>query len=1003
MFTFRKVSFAFFCLLGVPSMALAQASVAGTVKDASGAVLPGVTVEASSPALIEGTRSVTTDGSGQYKIIDLRPGVYAVTFTLPGFSAVKREGIELTGSFAATVNAELKVGSVEETVNVTGESPIVDVQNVTKQRVMTSDVLDAIPTGRTQFNDAILIPGMTGTTDVGGTNNLQLATITLHGARAADMRVMIDGVSISNAEQAGNVSNFIPNMGSAQELSVDYSAGSADRPTAGVQINIVPREGGNVWAGSFFAAGTNSSFQGTNFTQDLKNRGLNTPDSLNSFIDVNPGGGGPLVRSKLWVYVSARYTTNNNNVGGLFYNLNAGNPNAWTYLPDTSRPAIYQAWQRDENGRLTWQLNPKNKISIYYDDQGRCQCPNTFGLRSPEAANSLVYPVEHLESLGWAATPTSRLLFEAKVQNRLERYTASRPPDGDPSLLMVPITEQSTGLLYHGGGDGYVAQPTTQPYQSTLGTMTGVLASASYVTGAHALKVGFSDYFGWRDSTVPDNATSTSYRFNLGVPNLIYEDATPLEHIEKQKADLSIYAQDKWTHAKLTMNLGVRFDYYADYFPAQYLGPGRLVPNRNITFPETPLADWKNVTPRLGVAYDLSGDGKTALRVSMGKYLQAFGLQGTFGESANPVIELANFVSRSWDDVTGTFSPVKDGCDLTNPSANGLIDPKTGQRACGALSNSSFGGVIPSTNYDPATYQGNRGYDWEFSTGIQRQIASRVSLDVSYFRRIYGNFLATHNLAVAPTDYSSFSVTAPPNSALPGGGGYQISGLYNLNPNKVGQVNNLLTLADGFGTVLEHWNGVDLTMSARPRAGVFLQGGVSVGQTMTDDCAVVTSNPQVSVTSSIGTVQSTQMCHLQTALLGQTQVKFVGSYIIPKIKLQLSGTFQSVPGPNISANDAFTSAAVAPSLGRPLSGNAANTTVNLIAPGTMYGERLNQLDWRFSRTVKIFKARAALNLDIYNALNANPVLAQNNNYASWQVPSTILQARFARFNVAFSF
>src|SRR5437867_21016 len=194
------------CFLALPAAAYAQASIAGTVKDTSGAVLPGVTVEASSAALIEKTRSVVTDGTGQYRIVDLRPGTYVVSFTLPGFATVKREGIELTGTFTATVNADLRVGAVSETVTVQAESPIVDIQSATQQRVMQKDVVDAIPVGRSHQSLAVLIPGLSTTAgiiavtqDVGGTNNIRLAnSFTIHGGRTTDANIMSDGMQVRN-------------------------------------------------------------------------------------------------------------------------------------------------------------------------------------------------------------------------------------------------------------------------------------------------------------------------------------------------------------------------------------------------------------------------------------------------------------------------------------------------------------------------------------------------------------------------------------------------------------------------------------------------------------------------------------------------------------------------------------------------------------------------------------------------------------------------------------
>ncbi len=241
-------------ILGAAAGASAQgsASIAGVVRDASGAVLPGVTVEASSPALIEKTRSAVTDGAGQYKIEQLRGGIYAVTFTLSGFSTLKREGIELAGSFAATMNADLKVGSLSETLTVTGEAPVVDIQSATKQRVVDQELLVAIPTGRTPQVAAFLIPGVNlSNVDVGGTNiiNTTGGSLSVHGGSISDTRLLIDGVTIANTEGTGWSANMLPNMGSTQEVAVDYSAVTAESITGGLQINMVPKTGGNRYLG----------------------------------------------------------------------------------------------------------------------------------------------------------------------------------------------------------------------------------------------------------------------------------------------------------------------------------------------------------------------------------------------------------------------------------------------------------------------------------------------------------------------------------------------------------------------------------------------------------------------------------------------------------------------------------------------------------------------------------------------------------------------------------
>jgi hypothetical protein len=263
----RAVALVFVSLALWPASVAAQASIAGTVKDTSGAVLPGVTVEAASPALIEKTRSVVTDSTGQYRIVDLRPGTYEVTFTLPGFATVKREGVELTGSFTATINAEMKVGAVAETVTVTGESPIVDVQGATEQRVISKNVVDAIPAGRSHQQLAVLIPGVTGATpDVGGANTLGLVSLGIHGSRTTDMRVTANGVNLRNIGSPGQLISLQPDMGATQEITVDYGGASAEQEASGVQINYVPREGGNRFSGSFFGTYVGSGFQASNYS-----------------------------------------------------------------------------------------------------------------------------------------------------------------------------------------------------------------------------------------------------------------------------------------------------------------------------------------------------------------------------------------------------------------------------------------------------------------------------------------------------------------------------------------------------------------------------------------------------------------------------------------------------------------------------------------------------------------------------------------------------------------
>jgi hypothetical protein len=363
-----------------------------------------------------------------------------------------------------------------------------------------------------------------------------------------------------------------------------------------------------------------------------------------------------------------------------------------------------------------------------------------------------------------------------------------------------------------------------------------------------------------------------------------------------------------------------------------------------------------------------------------------------------PASRLVNTTNRSWQDANRNFAP---DCDLLNPVANG---------ECGEMSNRSFGSTRPGRTYDPETLSGwnKREYNWQFSAGVQRELVPRVSLDLSYFRTWFGNFVVTDDRAVGPSDFDRFSITAPADPRLPGGGGYEVSGLFNLKPAVFGRpADDYLTFADTFGKQIRRWDGVDLSVNARPRPDLTFRGGTSTGRTTTDNCEVVAQLPErLQGAQNVGEANGTvwlpaSNCRQQSQFL--TQVKFLGTYTVPRIDVQVTGTLQNRPGPLVAANYVATTAAVAPSLGRNLSGGARNITVNIVEPGTMYGERMNQIDLRIGKILRFGRTRATASVDLYNLLNANTVLRQNNAFASWQQPQNVLNPRFAKFVVQIEF
>ncbi|MEQ1574085.1 MAG: TonB-dependent receptor [Vicinamibacterales bacterium] len=995
-------------LLVVPAAAYAQASITGVVRDTSGAVLPGVTVEAASPALIEKVRSVVSDGNGQYRVIDLRPGAYTVTFTLPGFRTFRREGIELTGTFIATVNADMAVGSLEETITVTSASPIVDVQSARQQEVIGRDVIEAVPTTRTAFGLATLIPALTSNngSDSGGTNSISLVFLTTHGSRVTDQRVTMDGLSTNSAEGGGQYSAYMPNMGSTQEMAVDYAGGTAEMETGGVRINVIPRDGGNVFRGMMFVGGTTSSLQTTNLTDELKTRGLPTGTGIRKLWDYNPGFGGPILKDKLWFYASARYNGENTYSGG-FDNANANNPARWDYVA-AGRPSEIWHEQHSLNGRVTWQINAKNKLSFFHDDQWRCSCPNTLSvIEAPESSTYWHYPWADLTSITWSSPQTNRLLIEAGVQRHPEQWHSaySDTPNPDGQVLQLPgfiqVTDQSNGRNYRGR-----TSLTTNDMLTWRSR-----ASVSYVTGSHSFKVGFGQHHATRDWLFWEPKDNVGYTFNRGVPTSLTQYLRPELIRATIPLEIGIFVQDQWTIGKLTANMGVRYDHLETDYPEATLGPTTFAPNRNILLPKQDQLNWNDIVPRLSAAYDVFGDGKTAIKTTLNKYVLAIGLQGFFGDGSNPVNLYGNQTSRSWTD-NGDFVP---NCDLLSPLANG---------ECGAMANQNFGKPLRTAAIDPEILRGwgSRPYNWEFGASVQQQVTQQVSVDVGFFRRWYGNFTAKDNRATTIADYDKFTITAPVDSRLPNGGGYTVGPLYDLKPEKVGVTDNYYTFAKNYGDQTEVWNGVDIGINTRLPRGVILQGGVSTGRTVTDNCDIVAVSPEIEsgISPASATLELSQRpagvpyCNQNSGFL--TNLKGFGSYTIPKLDVQISATIQSydaaaaagsqITNPifsMVAANYVATNAVVSPSLGRNLSGGASNMTVNLIAPGSIHGDRVQQLDMSFGKILRFGRTRSNLKLEVFNLLNSSAVLTENAAYGSFRGPLSILQARFAKVGVQFDF
>ena len=1000
----RATLFVFACLALVPSASLAQqASITGLVRDTSGAVLPGVTVEASSPALIEGVRTAVTDDTGRFRIEALRPGAYVLTFTLQGFAPIRREGIEVTGTTVTTVNADLRVGELSETITVTAEASTVDVQSTVSQRVFDREVLEVLPASRAPSQVAALTPSVTTAThDVGGAMGDGSSRGGISTRGVDDSRILVSGIV---TQTGAGTSHGIYNMEAYQEVVVDTGAVSAEYYTGGVRINFIPRDGGNSFTGSLLASFANDSLAGSNFSEELRAAGLPAPVSVKRIVDVNPSFGGPIKRDRIWFYTAGRYNEAFN-FAPVFFNKNAGDPNAWTYVPDTSRErAATENTIKNFSGRATIQATPRNKLAVFYDTSKVCDCPRR--LRSNEAPEAIigVYNINPrwFSTVEWTSPVSSRLLLEANfvhIYSNAERARVN-PYFAPSPVPLVQVQEQSNGMNYRATSNAPASINT--PYTARF--------TASYVTGAHAFKVGFN----WgtvnqsRETFSPD--APLIYRLNNGVPNRITQFATPFIAYANG-AETGLYVQDRWTVGRLTASGGLRYDGFVDSFPGQTIGPGNFVPNRNIVFPERDGMNWKDIEPRVGVAYDLFGDGRTALKASVNKYLTGDGSGGAFGIGAAPANNMVSSTTRSWNDANRNFVP---DCNLNSTLANG---------ECGAMAAQDFGSALSISAFDPdiAEGWGKRTYNWQFSTGVQHEILPRVSASLEYWRTVFGNFPVVDHRAYDASDFDQFNITAPSDPRLPGGGGYTITGFYDLKPAAFGRpASGLVTRSDNYGKMTDHWNGVDFTLNVRPRNGLLVQGGTSTMRRSTNNCEVIddvaaeppperggalpTYNPggviPTIATVAAGVLLPSQYCDAPGTWL--TQVKFLGAYTIPRVGVRASVSMQNLPGPEVAATYTATNAVVSPSLGRPLAGGANNVALSLIEPRSMYGDRMNQVDLRFSKLLRFRDVRADVGIDIYNAFNSAAILAVNDAFASWQAPTDLLNARFAKLVFQLSF
>ena len=984
---------AFLVVTASPAWAQVDSGLAGAASDTTGAVLPGVTVEASSPALIEGVRVAVTDGAGRYNITALRPGTYSVTFTLPGFSTFVREGIELTGGFTANVDAEMSVGALEETITVSGASPVVDIQNARAQEVIERETFDALPLAGGYSGLQVMTVGAlgslvnpTGGRDVGGVRGDSYSgAMQVHGN--SDGKLALDGKPTSF--RGTRMTLFHINQQSVEEVVVDIGGNSAETQYGGSSVNIITKEGGNFFSGSFAGNFAPRAMQSDNLSSDLIARGISEPNTVKKLYDVGGSFGGPVVRDKLWFYTAHRVAEAQEYLAGIYYNKLQGQP---FYERDLDRQGFSQAYDRDNQFKLTWQASERNKFNAQWVIQHNCGC--FFGQsagRAPEATfpHYFTGPFggQHMVNGTWTLPATNRLLIEAKasywyVFNEL-------PPTQGVSPNDIAAVNLNTG---HAFGQLFTTNPrslrtsfvNTQGGKGDQGD-TSQDFKVSYVTGSHSFKTGFQ---------------SIQQRYNEFSTGPLYTDRPPIQYLMRDRVpvelaqlaapnfynfrmfEMGLFAQDAWTIDRLTLNLGVRYDYTTSYSP-EFTSPGGFF-IEELTWPaQGGFSNFHDITPRFAAAYDLTGAGTTALKFNIGRYVLNEGMARIL--ATHPSLALTNQATRTWNDDNLNLEP---DCDLRSNLANG---------ECGATSGAGFGIPTPILQYSDQAKSGwgNRPYSWTTSILLEHELAPGIAASVGYYRNTNGNIVRTDNRLAAPSDYNPFCVMQPVDSRLPGGGGGEVCGLYDINPSLFGQVDNLRDLSNFEST----YQGIDLLINARFDNGAFIQGGFNTGESRVNNCDAPDFPEQFCDRASL-------------PWKGQHNIKLQGQYPLPWYGLVTSATFLNLPGIAQNASVRYSNAQIAPSLGRDLAacgprtgaGCSASVNVLLYANNNEFEDRQTQVDWRIAANIDAGDVRFQPRFEIYNLFNANDVQGLNSRYGSaWLNAAGILTARLFKFAVAIDF
>jgi hypothetical protein len=951
-----------------PSAALAQSAITGVAKDTSGAVLPGVTVEAASEALIEGVRTAITDSQGLYRLVDLRPGTYTVTFSLPGFNNFKREGLQLAAEFTASINAELRVGALEETITVTGASPVVDVTTAARSQVLDREAIDSIPTGRSIQGMAQLVPGVSlNLPDTGGARAMQQTYMTTRGMTTANTTMLVDGMLVNGLQADGAVQSYF-NDAMNQEVSIQTSGISADTSAGGVRMNMIPREGGNRFSGDYKAAYRPGNWQSSNLTDRHLGRGLQAGNAIDRIFDTTLSLGGPILKDRLWFFGSGRYFSVNNYIAN-------------TVFDDGSR-GLDDQFIKSGMGRLTWQISNSSKLTGYFDEVDKYRGHDMQSNEDPEtAALRWFSPAYHTGSVKYTSTLTSALLLEAGYSRNLEYYTNSYQPG----------VEQARGTAAWFGGasrlendlGGRTAAASLQQTQSP--ERHAVQAALSYLKGAHSIKAGVQLTYGDFWHTIDVNADLTQqYRSNatgvrFSVPDSVVIRNTPLKYGERLNRDLGLYLQDSWRLNRLTVNAGIRWENIRAQVLASESPAGRFVPERKIEAIQN-LPNWHDWAPRFSAVLDVFGTGKTALKYSFNRYNQI----RTTGIATNYNPLLSQTATLPWRDTNANdIAEGERGC-TGYPRVGCEIDFSTLSSNFGIAALNEFGDY-------PRTWNLENAFE------LQQEVLPGLSLSTAFFHGGFRNLTTTINQNWSLADYTPYTFFDP----LTGNP-------LEVYARSIAATQRPIRNLDTFDPERKRsYNAFQLNTTWRIPGGGQLFGGYTMERERQKACTAP-DDPNYLATGSTTNYTTKAFCDdFAVDIPWKHQFKLSGTRNIGW-GFDLSMALQSNQSPNSTRSMTVTRGVTR----YPANCAAPCPAGQIIMPTGTFGqgslvvfleaergtfvERINQLDFKLSRRFQIGRYTLLPVLEVFNVNNSDAIISYvttNALSASFLAPNSIMQGR----------